>query len=55
MNVATNPAGKKRRPKADKPAKERKPSGLDAAAQVLADACEPLNCKTILVRRVGVG
>jgi len=36
--------GKKGQPKADKPAKQRKPSGLDAAAQVLAKAGEPMNC-----------
>ncbi len=40
----TAPAGKKRKPKADAPAKEHKPSGLDAAARVLREAGTPLNC-----------
>jgi hypothetical protein len=40
----TVPAGKKRQPKADKAAKERKPSGLDAAARVLREAGTPLHC-----------
>jgi len=48
---AAAPAGKKQRqPKADKPKKERKPSGLDAAAQVLGEAGEPLNAKEIVDR-----
>ena len=41
---------KKRRPKGDKPAKQRKPSGLDAAAQVLAEAGEPMGCKEMVER-----
>ena len=40
----TVPAGKKRQPKAAKLAKERKPSGLDAAVRVLREAGTPLNC-----------
>ena len=40
--------GKKGQPKADKPAKERKPSGLDAAARVLREAGEPMNCGDIV-------
>ena len=47
--------GKKGQPKADKPAKERKPSGLDAAAQVLAEAGEPMNCKDMVERMLATG
>jgi hypothetical protein len=45
----------KRQPKADKPAKDHKPSGLDAAAQVLAEAGEPLNTKDMVARMLEVG
>jgi len=42
--------GKKGQPKAakDKAKKERKPSGLDAAARVLREAGEPMNCGDIV-------
>ena len=46
---------KKRQAKADKPAKQRKPSGLDAAAQVLAEAGEPLNTKDMVERMLAKG
>ena len=46
---------KKRQPKADKPAKQRKPSGLDAAAQVLAEAGEPMGCKEMVERMLAKG
>jgi len=53
----------KAKPKADKPAQskpkatksERKPSGLDAAAAVLAEAGEPLNTKDMVARMLEVG
>ena len=51
-------AAKKKRqpkPKADKPAKHRKPSGLDAAAQVLAEAGEPMGCKEMVERMLAKG
>jgi len=46
---------KKRQPKGDKPAKQRKPSGLDAAAQVLAEAGEPMGCKEMVERMLAKG
>ena len=48
-------SGATRKAKADKPAKERKPSGLDAAATVLAEAGEPLNTKTMVERMLAKG
>jgi len=45
------PAAKAKKPKTvakAKAKKERKPSGLDAAAQVLAKASEPMNCGDIV-------
>jgi hypothetical protein len=48
-------SGKKRQPKGDRPAKERKPSGLNAAATVLADASGPLNTKEIVERMLAKG
>ena len=39
-------------PKADKP---KKISGLDAAAQVLADAGEPMNCKDMVDKMLSTG
>ena len=51
----TAPAGKKRKPKTDATAKEHKPSGLDAAAQVLAESGEPLNTKTMVERMLAKG
>jgi len=45
-------AGSKKSPK---PAKERKPSGLDAAAKVLAEAGEALNTKTMVERMLAKG
>jgi hypothetical protein len=51
-----SPAPKKRRQaKIDKPAKDRKPSGLDAAAQVLSEAGEPLNTKDMVERILSQG
>jgi len=35
--------------------KAKKPSGLDAAAKVLADANEPMNCKAIVERMLAEG
>lgn len=34
---------------------ERRPSGLDPAAKILADAGEALDCKTIAERTIGAG
>ena len=39
---------KQRKPNSDKPAKERKPGGLDAAARVLREAGVPMNCGDIV-------
>jgi len=47
--------GKKRRAASNKPDKERKPSGLDAAAMVLAEAGEPLNTKDMVERMLAKG
>ena len=53
---AAAPAAKKQRqPKAEKPKKERKPSGLDAAAQVLAEAGQPLSTKEMVERMLAKG
>lgn len=41
--------------KAAKPAKERRPSGLDLAAKVLAASKEPLAAKTIAERAIAAG
>jgi len=46
------PTKKKRQAK---PEKERKPSGLDAAGAVLAEAGEPLNTKTMVERMLAKG
>ena len=53
----TVPTGKKRseKKKAEKSDGEKRPSGLDAAAQVLADAGEPLNCKEMVERMLAKG
>jgi len=53
----TVPTGKKRsaKKKAGKSDGEKRPSGLDAAAQVLADAGEPLNCKEMVERMLAKG
>ena len=40
---------------ATKPAKEKKPSGLDLAAQVLANSKEPLKAKEIAERAIAAG
>jgi FtsZ-interacting cell division protein ZipA len=45
---AATEAKPKRAPRAKKPAAEKKMSALDAAAKVLADAVEPMNCKTLI-------
>src|SRR5262245_33874786 len=48
--------GKKpKAPKAAKPTKERRPSGLDLAAKVLAASKEPLAAKTIAERAIAAG
>lgn len=48
--------GKKpKAPNAGKPAKERRPSGLDLAAKVLAASKEPLAAKTIAERAIAAG
>jgi len=39
---------KQRKPKADKPAKKRKPGGLDAAVTVLRESGMPMNCGDIV-------
>jgi len=49
------PAKKQRQPKAEKPKKERKPSGLDAAVQVLTEAGEPLSTKEMVERMLAKG
>ena len=53
----TVPTGKKRSSskKADKGNGKKRTSGLDAAAQVLADAKEPLNAKEIVARMLAKG
>lgn len=43
------------KPQAKAETKERKPSGLDAAAQVLAEAKEPLNAKEMVTRMLAKG
>ena len=60
--VGVMPSGKRgKRPStsgADRPAKARekkRPSGLDAAAQVLAEASEPLNTKVMVERMLAKG
>jgi len=50
---------KKAEPKAEaapaKPAGDGKMSGLDAAAKVLAEAGQPLNCKALVERMLAAG
>jgi hypothetical protein len=59
--AATEPSGKRgktpaaMKPAAKKPAPDRRPSGLDLAAKVLADAGEPLNAKAITGRVLAAG
>jgi len=53
-NAGAN-SGQPRTPKAKAARPERKPSGLDLAAKVLADAKEPLNAKTIAERAIAAG
>jgi hypothetical protein len=50
--TAATPAQAKKAPKAPK---ERKPSGLDVAAQVLADKGEPMTCKDIVETMLAKG
>jgi len=45
--------GERRKPKAQTDAKAKRPSGLDAAARVLADADEPLSAKEIVALMLG--
>jgi hypothetical protein len=47
--------GRKKSARADRPVKERKTSGLDAAATVLAEAGAPLDSKTIVERMLAKG
>ena len=50
------PAATQRQPKAKKATKEAKrPSGLDAAAQVLKDAGQPMNTKTMVETMLAKG
>ena len=53
----TVPAGKKRpaKKKDSEADGQKRPSGLDAAAQVLAEANEPLNCKEMVARMLAKG
>ncbi len=54
--VTKGKAAKKKTPaKAANTKKPRKPSGLDAAAQVLAKAKEPMRCKDIVDAMLGHG
>lgn len=54
--AAAKPATTHRKTKATtKPAKEKKPSGLDLAAKMLAASKEPLNSKTIAERAIAAG
>ena len=48
-------AGAKKSAKAGKPPKERKASALSAAAQVLAEAGEPMGCKEMVERMLAKG
>jgi len=49
-------AKKKRQPKAEKPEKkQRKPSGLDAAAKVLAETGEPMSTKDMVEQMLAKG
>jgi len=54
---ATKPAAKQAEPKTRKTTAhgDGKMSGLDAAAKVLGEANEALNCKTIVERAIGKG
>ena len=52
------PAGKDKKPKAavtTKEKKDRKPSGLDAAVTILAEAGKPMNCGDIVKRMLETG
>jgi len=51
----TIPRSKRPKTAANKPAADRKPSGLDLAAKVLADAGEPLKAKQIAERAITAG
>jgi len=54
--ASTKPATRQRKAKAtSKQAKEKKPSGLDLAAKVLASAKEPLAAKEIAERAIAAG
>ena len=44
-----------KQPRPNKPASDRKPSGLDLAAKVLAEAGEPLAAKAIAERAIAAG
>ena len=46
---------KTRKAKAGKPAKGRKPGGLDAAVAVLAEARKPMNCQEMVERMLATG
>ena len=45
---AAKAKGSPKKPKAEKPAKEKKLSAIDAAAKLLSDTGEPMNCKTLI-------
>jgi hypothetical protein len=47
--------GKKGQPKADKPAKQRKPGGLDAAVTVLRESGVPMNTADMVARMLEKG
>jgi len=47
--------GKPKKPKAAKPSKDKRPSGLDLAAKVLAASKEPLAAKAIAERAIAAG
>ena len=55
MKAALANGKKPKAPKAAKPAKERRPSGLDLAARVLVASKEPLAAKTIAERAIAAG
>jgi flagellar biosynthesis GTPase FlhF len=53
--MATESATPARKTKAPKEPKAKKPSGLDAAAQVLKDKGEPMTCKDIMGQMLAKG
>ena len=53
--IKVPPAKKKRQPTAEKPPTQRKPSGLDAAAKVRAEAGEPMGTREMVERMLAKG